>query len=199
MDPANLPCDIQLADGRRIRFRPMVADDVAGMLAFFRGLPLEDRQYLRNDVTREDVVQRFVTDEFHDDLLAIVVEADGRIVGSGTLQRERYGWMTHVGEIRLVIAHEFQRQGVGAALIRILLRQAMACGIEKAVAAVMDGHLAAMRAMERLGFHKEAVLLRHVKDVQGNRHDLVYYTDDVSHVWDRMEALMADYSPTLGG
>ena len=107
--------------------------------------------------------------------------------------------MTHVGEIRIVVAHPFQRFGLGTALIAELVRHAPSAGIEKLVGHVMQGQTGGERVMERLGFHLEATLRKHVRDVRGKTRDLHVYTNDVSYIWERMEALVSDYSPDHGG
>jgi len=176
--------------------RPMVPADAPTMVQFFRDLPPEDRLFLRNDVTRPDVVERFVRNEEH--VLALVAEQHGRIVASATLQRERYGWMTHVGELRLVLARTVQHHGLGTALVRILVKAAVSAGIDKIIALVMDGQVAAEKGIEHLGFRREAVLKGQVRDVSGKRRDLLMYSNDVEHIWDTMELLVAD-APHLGG
>ena len=49
---------LQLKDGREVVIRPLAKDDVDRSLAFFRGLPDEDRAYLRVDVTKREVMER---------------------------------------------------------------------------------------------------------------------------------------------
>jgi RimJ/RimL family protein N-acetyltransferase len=196
MDGEGWPRTIVLRAGEEVRVRPMVPADAPTMVQFFRDLPPEDRLFLRNDVTRPDVVERFVRNEEH--VLALVAEQHGRIVASATLQRERYGWMTHVGELRLVLARTVQHHGLGTALVRILVKAAVSAGIDKIIALVMDGQVAAEKGIEHLGFRREAVLKGQVRDVSGKRRDLLMYSNDVEHIWDTMELLVAD-APHLGG
>jgi len=186
-----------LRDGRPVVVREMTIRDEPRMVQFFQGLPLEDRLFLRNDVTKPEVVHRFVRDT-EDLVLALVAEHDDQIIASATIERGLYGWTRHVGEVRLVIARPFQRHGLATILLRHLVRAAPGAGIEIIVARVAGGKVGALRALESLGFHKEATLRRHVKDVAGRRRDLLILTNDVSHIWEKMEALNADYSPTAG-
>ncbi len=193
------PKRIPLHDGSEVIVRPMKRSDEVRMLEFFSGLPLEDRQFLRHDVTQPENVHRFVTDVHRDTVLALVGERDGRIVASATLQRHHYGWMTHVGEIRVVIARNLQRHGFGVGLVKLLVKAAIQAGVEKIVAEVPSNRTAARKAFERLGFQREAILKRHVKDLCGRKRDLVIYANDVSHIWERMESMVLDFNPTLGG
>jgi RimJ/RimL family protein N-acetyltransferase len=130
--------------------------------------------------------------------VALVALAGGHVIASAQLQRSRYGWTTHVGEIRVVIAHDFQRQGLGVALCRLLVKHAIAAGLEKIMAEVPMTRTTVAKAFEKLGFQREAVLKRHIKDVTGRKCDLAIFTNDVSHIWERMESLVSDYNPILG-
>lgn len=198
MEHETFPQTELLRDGSSLVVREMTISDEARMVEFFQGLPLEDRSFLRNDVTRPEVVHRFVR-ETEDLVLALVAEHEGTIIASATLERSHYGWTRHVGEVRLVIARPFQRRGLATALLRHLVRAAVGAGLETLMGSVAGGKVGAQRALESLGFHKEATLRRHIKDVTGRKRDLVIMTNDVSHIWEKMEALNADYSPTLGG
>jgi RimJ/RimL family protein N-acetyltransferase len=190
-----VPGDVTLRDGRTVHVREMTTDDGPALIEFFRSLPLVDRLFLRHDVTRPDVVERFVRNADRDQVFSIVAQDGKRIVASAELQRERYVWMTHIGEVRFVVAHDFQCCGLGVLLCRVLVKAAMGHGIDKLEAHVMEGQTSAERAMQRLGFVREAILKGHVKDVRGKRRDLHIYTNDVAHIWESMDALVADFSP----
>lgn len=192
-----LPCHVTLKDGRAVLLRELTLSDEPRLLEFFQGLTAEHRNFLRNDVTKPEVVRKFVRDTDRM-ILNLVVEAEGHLVASATLERSRYGWTAHVGEVRLVIDKAYQRRGLATMLLRQLVKAAPAAGIEKIIAQVPAGRAAALRALESLGFQQEAVLRRHVKDVTGRKRDLVILSNDVSHIWEAVEALNADYSPTLG-
>jgi RimJ/RimL family protein N-acetyltransferase len=177
----------------------MTAADGNRLLEFFRALPEEDRQFLKDDVTRPEVVDRFVRDLDYERIFPLLAEHGGAIVGDATLHRTKHGWSTHVAAIRMVVAAEFQRSGLATALAHNLVRHAVNVGVDKMVAEVVDNQVGARRAFAKLGFHEEAVLKGQVKDRHGVRRDLVIMANDVSHLWEAMEALVADYSPTLEG
>ncbi len=193
------PETVTLRDGAQVALRPMQPDDGPALLEFFRGLPEEDRLFLREDVTKEEVVDRFVRNLDYQAVLPLIAEHRGRIVGDGTLHRDRHGWAAHVGEIRVVVDPEFQRRGLGTAIARVLVRRATGFGLDKLVAEVVENQVAAKRAFGKLGFYPEAVLKSHVKDIHGTKRDLVILANDVSHIWETMEALVSDYSPAQEG
>jgi len=193
------PKEATLRDGSRVLLRPVVAKDGVELLRFYRALPEEDRLFLRDDVTTPDWEQRYIGSIDYEGVLPLVAEREGAIVGNATLYRPRHGWSAHVAQIRVVVAREYQRHGLGTALAKALVELAIARGVEKMVAEVVDNQIGALRAFERLGFHREAVLKGHVKDVRGMKRDLVMLANDVSHLWEAMEALVSDYSPTREG
>jgi RimJ/RimL family protein N-acetyltransferase len=192
------PRDVTLRDGKSVAIRPIEPDDVDALGEFYRELPEEDRLFLREDVTRPEWAEEFIRSVDSDSVFSLLAEHQERVVGNGTLYRSRHGWSAHVAEIRIAVDRRFQRHGLGTALASQLVRHATSLGLEKIVAHVVDNQVGAKRAFEKLGFHKDAVLRGHVKDIRGVTRDLVVMSNDVSHLWEAMAALMADYSPTMG-
>lgn len=187
---------VSLRDGTQVFIRPMDPKDGPALLAFFRALPEQDRQYLRDDVTKVEWIERFVRAIDYETLVPVVAEHEGRVVGSGNFYRPAYGWSKHVAEIRVSVAVAFQRQSLGTAIARVLVRHAISAGVEKMVAHVVENQFAAARAFEKLGFRREAVLRGHVKDIYGMKRDLIVMSNDVSHLWDTMRAMISDFSPS---
>ncbi len=197
MKPETHPVHIVLRDGTPVTIRTMEVRDGPPVLDFFRALPEEDRLFLRDDVTSPEWLERFVHQIDYETMVPLVAEHEDRVVGNAALYRIPYGWSAHVGEIRVAVARPFQRQGLGTVLARELVKVAESRGIEKMVASVVDNQVGAKRAFEKLGFRPEAVLKGHVKDIHGTKRDLVLMANDMSHIWESMESLVRDYSPSL--
>ncbi|MFH1176734.1 MAG: GNAT family N-acetyltransferase [Acidobacteriota bacterium] len=193
------PTQVTLHDGTQLVVRPLEPQDGPAVHRFFRALPEEDRQYLRDDVTRHDWIERFVRSIDYETVVPFIALQEGEVVGNATLYRSRYGWTKHVAEIRVSVAKAFQRRGLGAALMRLLVRHAISLGLEKMVAHVVDNQVGAKRSLEKAGFRQEAVLKAQVKDIFGIKRDLVVMSNDVSYLWEAMEAMVADYSPSQEG
>ena len=81
------------------------------------------------------------------------------------------------------------------ALARQIVKIATDAGIDKLIAQMVDDQPAAKRTFEKVGFHKEAELPKHVTDIHGKRRNLLIYADDVSHIWSAMETLLDDFRP----
>jgi len=189
---------VSLASGQEVVLRPLVEADAEALHRFFVALPEEDRLFLEDDVTQRAFVERLLAEKQAGQAFTLVAEHRGEIVGYGALYRPKYGWSTHVGRVRLVVARAWQRRGLGSALLRELVRKAQSLALDKLVAEVVEDQEGALRAFQRLGFQKEAVLSDHVRDITGKKRDLVILANDTSHIWEHMEALVADFEPSAG-
>jgi RimJ/RimL family protein N-acetyltransferase len=197
MNLGSYPVEVGLREGTQATVRPMELKDGPGVLDFYRALPEEDRLFLRDDVTRPSWLERFTSQIDYNRLVPLIAEQGGKVVGNAALYRSLHGWSVHVGEIRVVVARALQGKGLGSLLVRELTRIAVDAGLEKMVASVVDNQVGAKRAFEKLGFKPEAVLKGHVKDIHGSKRDLVILANDVSHIWESMESLLQDFSPSL--
>ena len=189
------PQTTTLKDGRQVSLAIAADVDAEALLAFYRALPIEERQVLRDDVTKAEWATRFLAKVKAGDVLSLVAKAGAEIVAEGSLYRTRHGWMRHVGEVRLTVARDWRRLGLGLAVAGALVKLATDVGIEKLIVQVVESQLGARRTFERLGFHHEAVLQHHVIDVSGIKRDLFVMANDVSQIWSAMEALTADVPP----
>ncbi len=186
------PRKVPLRDGTEIIIRPVVREDEDKLLAFFRQVPDEDRIFLADDVTNRAVIRKWCRELDYDQVLPILAEKDGVIIGDSTLRTQRAGWMRHVGEVRCVISLEYRRKGAATLLVSQLIEHAVSRGLDKIVFRAMDTQVGAINAMKALGFVKEAVLKEHVTDLRGRPHDLVIMTNYVAELWRKMEDLILD-------
>ena len=76
-------------------------------------------------------------------------------------------------------ARAMTRPLVGRLLTEEAFKSALRCGIEKMVARMTLDQGGAIAVFTELGFHQEALLAGHVKDLEGNTHDLVMMTHRV--------------------
>jgi RimJ/RimL family protein N-acetyltransferase len=162
-----------LKDGTVVLLREPTMDDVELSLHFYRNLPPEDRLYLRVDVTQRDVVERRIRQVVEGRVHRIVAIVDDRIVADGTLERSDETWRRHQGEIRVVVAREYQRRGLGKLVIADLYRTAQHLGVEKIVAKMAAPQTGARKIFEKLGFHVDSVLPDFIKDAEGKLQSLV--------------------------
>ncbi len=196
MKPEGYPKTRTLKDGSHVTIRLQVPDDALALHAFYKALPEDDRMFLDDDVTRPEWVVRFVARSDFESIYPLVAEQEGAIVGHAWLARTRYGWMKHVGQLRLAVARDCQRKGLGSELSREILRIAINIGLEKMTVRCMDTQASAIRAFQRVGFQTEATLRGHVRDACGRARNLVLMGNDIAQIWLAMEHLVADIPPT---
>jgi L-amino acid N-acyltransferase YncA len=192
------PQSLKLKDGNQVVVKPLEGGDAPALLEFYRTLPEEDRLYLRDDVTKPEWLERFVAHVKHNEVVSLIAERGGKVVGEASLYRALHGWTAHVGEIRVTVEPRLRRSGLGTALARDLVKVAIGLGVEKMIVQMVESQQSARRLFEKLGFRQEAVLRGHVKDIHGIKRDLLIASNDVSHLWEAMEALVSDFSPTVG-
>ena len=154
----NFPKMITLRDGHVLTLRLMNRDDQFGLYEFFISLPLEDRRYLRNDVTDRKVIENWVRNLDYDKVVPVLAEDDGRIVANATLHWQTFGWGRHVGEIRITIHPEFQGRGLGIALLDEISDLAAQSGVKKLLARIVSTRAGTITAFEKAGFSQVTVL-----------------------------------------
>lgn len=176
---AGYPKQVALETGTAVTVRPMVKEDADKLHAFFARVPAEDRLFLRDDVSRRDVIDAWARELDYEKVLPLVAEVGNNIVGDATLHRRKSGWTSHVGKVRIVIDKDYRGKGLGTRLIEELIAIAKKGGLELLVAEVMADQKTALAAFRDLGFEREAVLYNHVKDQAGKEHNLVVMIKDL--------------------
>ncbi|MFV2072009.1 MAG: GNAT family N-acetyltransferase [Thermoanaerobaculales bacterium] len=185
--PTRIDKTVGLADGRKVNIRSMRPDDTDRSYEFFCALPAEDRKYLRLDVTRRKVVERRTTELDGSRVERIVVVYEDEIVADGALELQGHGWGDNVAEVRLIIARDWQRFGLGTLVARELFHLASKHRVDRIVVRLMRPQVGAHRIFQRLGFHEEFLIPEHVRDQDGNWQDLIIMRCPLEDLWREME------------
>ena len=183
---------VKLKDGTEIIIRSLRKDDLGKSLAFFRALPIEDRLYLRKNVTRLEVVKQRILDIEANSVRRLIAVCGDEIVADGALELEGHGWKEHMAELRLIVSRQFQRKGLGMLLARELYLLAIRERIEEIVVKVMKPQIAARKIVEKLGFEEDGTLTQYVRDIKGERHDLVVMRCDLNSIYQALEDYFTD-------
>jgi GNAT superfamily N-acetyltransferase len=161
----------------------MVPGDKAALLDFFKRIPEEDRFYLKEDVTDAKVIERWTENLDYSRALPLLAEIKGKVIGDGTLHRNRAGARKHIAEIRIVVDPAYRNKGVGRSLLHKLVELAKDRGVEKVMfELVADTEEAARRTATIQGFMPVAHLTNHIRDTRGNTHNLVIMELEVPNV-----------------
>ncbi len=183
-----------LPHGRKLCVRSPApsADDLEALVRFLTGLSPEQRNYLRYDVTQRDVAQARLQQLDGKSHFRLLAEVEGRIVADATLDREPFFWSRHVAEVRCVINPEGMALGVGKRLLRELVALGHQAHIELLFTEVMPEQTELIALLLGTGFVHEATRRRFAKDVAGAYHDLHIMSNDLEHVWQRLEQQLED-------
>ena len=157
--------------------------DRAALERFLDEIPDADRTFLKEDVADPDVVAAWV---LPGDARSIAVEG-GDVVGYVAVIA-LHGWSSHVGEVRIVVDPDHRGRGVGQALARHAVLEALELGVAKLVVEVIADQEALIAMFVALGFEPEALLIDHVRDRSGELRDLLVLAHSVQDQWASMAA-----------
>ncbi|MDD3581399.1 MAG: GNAT family N-acetyltransferase [Desulfobacca sp.] len=172
----NYPKEVNLEDGTKVIFRPLLKDDQQGLLEYFQSLPEEDRACLKDEVTDPQVIENWIYDMDYDNLLPLLALHQRRIIGDATLHFSQIGWSKHQGEIRLTTDPQYRVRGLGTLLVQELIDVATQLGLEQLSAEMPPELDKAFYLFEKLGFKETAILKDFVRDLKGKETDLVLMT-----------------------
>ena len=194
------PREMKLSDGTQVVIRPMVRADGPPVLEFFLNLPREDRLFLRDDVTDETLIQKWVDELNFERVIPILAWVEDKVVGIASLHRSRHYWTRHVAHLRIVTALEIRQKGLGTILSRELCEIAFGLKLNKLFIQIAESQIAARCVFKRLGFYQEAVLKGHITDPQGKQQDLILMAQDVAQCWDTLnDQIMDTFADRSGG
>jgi len=173
------PRDISLARGS-VTLRLMEPSDREAMVAFARSLPPDDLLFLRIDIATPEGVDEWLRNIEGGRTITVVAEADGAIAGYASVHHNEVLWTRHVGEIRVIVAPEYRRHGLGRRLTDEVFAIARDIGLRKITAQMTPDQKGARVTFERLGFRPEALLADFVVDREGKTRDLLIMSHDVA-------------------
>lgn len=172
-----------------VEFRLMSRADEAAVLAFAQKLPTHDLLFLPRNISQPKVLTAWINEIERGAITSLLAIKDGNVVGCGTLVRDPHSWSPHVGGIRMVVSKDVRGQGVGRALSQETFALALGTpGVEKLVAQMTVDQAAAIALFESLGFKAEALLRDHVRDVNGQTHDIVVLGHNIAQFGAQLEA-----------
>jgi len=163
-----------------VSFRLMEPSDGEALLAFARSLPYDDLLFLRLDVTTSEGVAEWVHNLNEGRTITVIAEADGTIAGYASVHHNEALWNRHVGEIRVIVAPEYRRRGLGRRLTDEVFAIARDIGLSKISAQMTPDQKGARATFERLGFRPEALLADFVVDREEKTRDLLIMTYDLT-------------------
>lgn len=148
---------ITLSDGTHVLLRPLVPNDRDSLISLFAHAAEEDRRYLRQDVTDRELVSSWAEVVDYSSVFPLVSVINGRIVGDATLHF-RDGAHRHQGEVRIFLAREMRRRGLGTQMLRTLVDISRGVGLHQLIALIVTDQGPVIRAFKELGFEHHCTL-----------------------------------------
>jgi RimJ/RimL family protein N-acetyltransferase len=186
-DTPTLPRSLQIG-GTTLQLARLQPDDAQALAAFAAALPAHDLLFLRRDISQPKVIAAWMQAIAEGRLHSLAVREAGVLVGCSAIVVDALSWSRHVGELRVLVAPAWRGKGLGRVLIQQCFAQALDLGLDKLVAQMTADQVAAIAVFEELGFRAEALLRDHVKDRDGQLHDLALLSHDVAAVQSRLQA-----------
>ncbi len=148
---------------------------------FVARVPEGDRTFFKEDVEAAEVVDAWTRPG---PARAVAVQ-DGEVVGYVAVV-PLHGWSSHVGEVRVIVDPEHRGRGVGRALARRAVIDAVELDLSKMVVEVIADQEPTIAMFRSLGFDPEALLTDHVRDQSGSLRDLMILANTVEEQWSSM-------------
>jgi len=157
-----------------MEIRRLATGDEVALMRFVSRIHEGDRTFFKEDVLDAEVVAAWVQ---RGEARSLAVE-DEEILGTVTVVPLQ-DWSSHVGEVRVIVHPAHRRRGIGRALARHAVIEALDLGLEKMMVEVIADQDATIAMFRSLGFEPEALLKDHVRDDDGQLHDLMLLAHSV--------------------
>jgi GNAT superfamily N-acetyltransferase len=163
--------------GTEVLFRMSEPGDRDRVLAMTSAMPPHDLLFLTRDLTKPAVVEEWLADGLATRILALAGE---RMVGYAAIHRSAIPWSMHVADLRILVSDDMRGKGLGRSLTQQAFAWCLAHGVEKMTAQMTLDQKGAISVFEGLGFRPEALLRDHVRDHDGEKHDLLILSHEVA-------------------
>jgi L-amino acid N-acyltransferase YncA len=164
-----------------MEIRQLEARDRDALERFLLRIPDGDRTFFKEDVGDPEVVSAWARPG-----VARSLAVEGDVVLGYVAVVPLHGWSSHVGEVRVIVDPDHRGRGLGRALARHAVLEALKLGLTKMVVEVVADQEATIAMFRSLGFDPEALLQDHVRDLSGQVRDLMILAHSVEEQWSSM-------------
>jgi RimJ/RimL family protein N-acetyltransferase len=165
--------------------------DISALARFAAIVPPHDLLFLARDIREPRVLEAWIAAVEAGELDSLVALTGGEIVATAAIVADRLSWSRHVAELRLLVAPAFRNKGLGRRLLERAVQRACDAGATKLTARMTPDQTGAITLFEECGFRAEALLRDHVRDAEGQLHDLALLALDPAREQGRREAFGA--------
>jgi len=166
---------VTLKDGAYVLLRPMNSTDEKHLLEFYSAVSDEDMRFFRHYVKDPNIVHNWSEHLDYSKVLPILALVKDRVVGSASLHFCD-GPKRHIGEVRLFLAKDYRKRGLGMKMIKALIDLARKQGLGILLAEVIAEQTKVVKAFEMLGFKSQTTLDDYFLFPDGDSRDVVLMT-----------------------
>ena len=164
-----------------MEIRDLRATDRDAVERFVARVPEGDRTFFKEDVDAPGVVDAWT----RPGTARVVAVEDGEVIGYVAVV-PLHGWSSHVGEVRVIVDPDRRGRGIGRALARRAVLEAVELELGKMVVEVVADQEPTIAMFRSLGFDPEALLTNQVRDQSGALRDLMILAHSVEEQWSSM-------------
>jgi len=169
---AQYPMTVNL-EGKSFVIRNMTENDGPALLKFAQELSPHDQLHMRRDITKQVGIDKWIRDLTSGRIFSLVALDGDEIMGYSTINLTDLDWTAHIADMRVSTAVAARKHGLGRLLAREAFNLSIPLGIEKIVVRMTPDQTGARTLFEEMGFKPEALLKDHIKDRNGDYHDLL--------------------------
>lgn len=171
---------VTLRDGARVLLRPLVPEDKQMLLDLFLPVPYEERRFMRDNINDPEIVSNWALNPAYERIFPIVAVVGDRIVGNATLHFGQ-GPARHRAELRIFLAKDFRRRGLGTKLIQAIIEIAKRRSLYLLTVETVSELVNDIKAMQKAGFEVKCVLDDFFMIPDGELRDLVLMSMKLRH------------------
>jgi len=145
---------VTLRDGRKGLVRNFESVDKEGLVSFYASLSPEALKWGLPPYDRPRV-ERWLSNLSNGFML--VAEFDRRIVGNLFVYWSPAERVKHSGELLIYLHQDFQRAGLGTAMMRRAIEEARSRGLHRLQLTVIADNQVAIKVYEKVGFKREGL------------------------------------------
>ena len=164
---------ITLRDGGRVLIRPLAKEDRQALIDLFTPISIEDLRYVRHKVNDPVIINKWVDELDFNKVLPLVAVMSDRIVGEATLHFNE-GPARHRAEVRIFLAKEVRRRGVGSKLLEALVDMAKRRNLHMIEAQIINDQTNTIKSFQKLGFELKTVLDDYFIQPDGEVRDIAF-------------------------
>jgi len=147
---------VTLKDGVNVLLRLMTADDEQRLIDLFEPTSEEDLRYFRDKVKDPAVIQEWCRSLDYNRVMPLLALVKNRVVGQTTLHFQR-GPKRHVGEVRIFLAKDYRRRGLGTKMLHTLVDVARKQDLHILFAEAVTEQTRVIKAFQNQGFKLQTV------------------------------------------